>query len=135
MTDRPGSLSRRIKITLAVLVTVAWLLPVYWLVNVALKTQAQLMVAKPTFVFTPTFENFGTAVFQYGILWNALNSLIIAASPTAIALFFAMLFVYWITRFRVSGPKSDADVDPESQDAAADRDRHPLSTSSTPISA
>lgn len=99
MTDRPGSLSRRIKIALAVLVTVAWLLPVYWLVNVALKTQAQLMVAKPTFVFTPTFENFGTAVFQYGILWNALNSLIIACLATAIALFFAMLFVYGITRF------------------------------------
>ncbi len=99
MNERPESLSRRVKIALAVLITMAWLLPIYWLVNVALKTQAQLMVPKPTFIFTPTMENFGIAIFQYGILWNAFNSLVIASFATAFTLFFAMIFVYGLTRF------------------------------------
>jgi multiple sugar transport system permease protein len=97
-TDQEG-FPRQIKIVLALLVTAAWLAPVYWLVNVALKTQAQLLVATPTFLFKPTFENFGTAIFEYGILWNALNSLIVASAATVITLFLALLFVYGITRF------------------------------------
>jgi multiple sugar transport system permease protein len=97
-TDQEG-FPRQIKIVLALLVTVAWLAPVYWLVNVALKTQAQLLIATPTFLFKPTFENFGTAIFEYGILWNALNSLIVASAATVITLFLALLFVYGITRF------------------------------------
>jgi multiple sugar transport system permease protein len=97
-TDQEG-FPRQIKIVLALLVTAAWLAPVYWLVNVALKTQAQLLVATPTFLFEPTFENFGAAIFEYGILWNALNSLIVASAATVITLFLALLFVYGITRF------------------------------------
>jgi multiple sugar transport system permease protein len=100
MSTHRANLPRRIKIALAVLVMVAWLAPIYWLGNVALKTQAQLLVAKPTFIFKPTFENFGIAIFEYGILWNALNSLIIASVATAITLFLALLFVYGITRFQ-----------------------------------
>lgn len=89
----------RVRIVLVLLVTLGWLLPIYWLVNVALKTQAQLFVPEPTFVFTPTFSNFHTAIYEYDILWNALNSLIIASASTALTLFFALLFVYGITRF------------------------------------
>lgn len=77
-----------------------WLAPILWLINVALKTQGQLFVRKPTFIFTPTFENFGVAIFQYGILNNAVHSFIIASATTALALVFALLFVYGITRFR-----------------------------------
>ena len=92
--------TRRLTIAFVVFVLLAWLMPIFWLVNVALKTQAQLFVRTPSFIFTPTFENFGIAIFQYGILRNALHSFVIAAASTALTLVLAMLFVYGITRFR-----------------------------------
>ena len=92
--------TRRLTIAFVVFVLLAWLMPTFWLVNVALKTQAQLFVRTPSFIFTPTFENFGIAIFQYGILRNALHSFVIAAASTALTLVLAMLFVYGITRFR-----------------------------------
>ena len=99
MNGPGGNFARRAEIALAILVVAAWLLPVYWLANVALKTQAQLMVRKPTFVFHPTFENFSIAVVQYKILWAALHSLIIAGVATILTLFLALLFVYGVSRF------------------------------------
>ena len=92
--------TRRLTIAFVVFVLLAWLMPIFWLVNVALKTQAQLFVPTPSFIFTPTFENFSIAIFQYGILRNALHSFVIAAASTALTLVLAMLFVYGITRFR-----------------------------------
>ncbi|MBX3598243.1 MAG: carbohydrate ABC transporter permease [Rhizobiaceae bacterium] len=96
----PLTRHRRLKVAFAVLVVLTWLLPVYWLLNVALKTQAQLYVAEPSFIFTPTLENFSLAINRFGILWNALNSFIIAAGSTALTLVFATLLVYGLTRFR-----------------------------------
>jgi multiple sugar transport system permease protein len=90
----------RLLIAFAVVITIVWLMPVLWLINVALKTQQQLFVPKPTFIFTPTLQNFVSAIFHYGILRNALNSFIIASASTLITLVFATLFVYGITRFR-----------------------------------
>jgi multiple sugar transport system permease protein len=90
----------RLLVAFSVLVVLAWLMPVVWLVNVALKTQAQLFVRQPTFIFTPTLQNFVTAIFEYKILNEALNSLIIASVSTVITLFFATLLVYGVTRFR-----------------------------------
>jgi multiple sugar transport system permease protein len=92
--------SRRLMVGFTLIVVLAWLAPIFWLINVALKTQAQLFVPTPTFIFTPTFENFGIAIFQYGILGNAVHSFIIASASTALTLVLAMLFVYGITRFR-----------------------------------
>jgi multiple sugar transport system permease protein len=92
--------NRRTRISLSIIVVVAWLMPVLWLINVALKTQAQLFVRTPTFIFQPTLDNFTIAVTRYGILEDALNSLIIAGASTAITLVFATLFVYGITRYR-----------------------------------
>lgn len=104
MTDGQQPTSHhRLKIAFVVLVVLIWLTPVYWLAVVALKTQAQLFVATPTFIFTPTLENFVLAVDKFGILWNALNSLIIASAATALTLVFAMLLVYGLTRFRFDG--------------------------------
>ncbi len=91
----------RLRIGFSIFVVLVWLTPVYWLANVALKTEAQLFVRTPTFVFQPSLENFWTALTRYGILKDAVNSLIIAGSSTAITLIFATLFVYGITRFRL----------------------------------
>lgn len=101
-----ASRHRRLKIAFVLLVVLVWLTPVYWLVNVALKTQSQLFVQTPTFIFEPTFQNFWIAIHEFGILWNALNSLIIASGATAITLVFATLLVYGITRFefRIRNP-------------------------------
>ena len=104
----PSADNRRnsVMIAIAVLIVLLWLTPILWLLNVALKTQAQLFVPKPTFIFTPTFENFATAIFRYGIFKAALHSLIIAAGSTLLTLVFATLLVYGITRFtfRIRNP-------------------------------
>jgi multiple sugar transport system permease protein len=92
--------NRRARISLSIIIVLAWLMPVLWLINVALKTQAQLFVRTPTFIFQPTLDNFTIALTRYGILKDALNSLIIAGCSTAITLVFATLFVYGITRYR-----------------------------------
>jgi multiple sugar transport system permease protein len=92
--------NRRVRISLSIIVVLAWLTPVFWLINVALKTQAQLFVRTPTFIFRPTLDNFTIALTRYGILKDALNSLIIAGCSTVITLVFATLFVYGISRYR-----------------------------------
>ena len=59
-----GKRRHRLLVALAVVVVLAWLVPVLWLINVALKTQAQLFVPKPTFIFTPTLQNFLQSLLQ-----------------------------------------------------------------------
>jgi len=100
MSTQSAGSWRQLTVVFTLIVVLTWLLPIFWLINVSLKTQKQLFVATPTFIFEPTFENFSVAVLQYGILWNALHSFIIASGTTVITLFLAILFIYGITRFR-----------------------------------
>lgn len=88
-----------------VVVVVASLFPIYWLFGMSLKQNVDITAWPPSFVFTPTFENFeyilsssGTSYIRY-----LRNSLIVALSTTALTIGAGALASYSLSRFRFRG--------------------------------
>lgn len=82
---------------------VANVFPVYWMVTTSLKSEADIHVYPPLFLFPITFENytqlFGTARFVYPFV----NSLIVATVSTVGSVALGSMAAYGIGRFRLGG--------------------------------
>lgn len=71
-----------------------------WMVETALKTQMQNTAIPPLIVFKPTLDNFVT-VFQRNPMWRfLLNSTIIGAGATLLALILGLPAAYGIARYK-----------------------------------
>ena len=76
-------LMRRLAITSVLMVALA---PIVWLFSIAYKPASDIFASPPQFVFTPTWDNFGS-VFRYFNLWRLLElSLVISIGSTALSL-------------------------------------------------
>src|SRR5258707_4850675 len=81
--DRLLLIARRLAICGTLLVALA---PVVWLFSIAYKPTRDIFASPPTFLFTPTLDNF-EGVFRYFHLGALLeSSLIIAIGSTALSL-------------------------------------------------
>ena len=81
--DRLLLILRRLAICFVVVVALA---PVVWLFSIAYKPTRDIFASPPTFLFTPTLDNF-KSVFRYFKLGALLeSSLIIAIGSTALSL-------------------------------------------------
>ena len=104
MTVRPGKSFRRTALyTVYVLLLLVYLVPYLWLVLSSFKTRVDAFAIPPHVFFSPTLENYRTVFLEKGFLGNLLNSGIIAASSTTIALLAGVPAAYGLTRFRVRG--------------------------------
>src|SRR5579872_5639838 len=80
---RLALIARRLAICVVVAVALA---PVVWLFSIAYKPTSDIFASPPTFLFTPTLDNF-LSVFRYFNLGALLeSSLIIAIGSTALSL-------------------------------------------------
>ena len=71
-----------------------------WMIMGAFKTQVQNTAIPPLFVFKPTLINFQT-VFQRNPMWQfLLNSIIVGAGATLLALIFGLPAAYSIARYK-----------------------------------
>ncbi len=87
---------------LMVCAVVVALFPIYWLVLTSVQPKAELMNYPPRFsTRTPTFSNY-EFTFREAIQ-EFLNSLVIAASATVIAVIFGSLSGYAFARYNVGG--------------------------------
>jgi multiple sugar transport system permease protein len=99
---------RRMGNVAAVLVA-AWLaavvaLPIVWLTLTSFKTAADITSLTPTFLFTPTFDNY-RAVFAggTGIGQAMLNSIVISCVSTVVSVALAAMAAYSLARLRPPG--------------------------------
>jgi multiple sugar transport system permease protein len=91
---------------------VGWcLFPFYIMLTTALKTEHDIFAWPPIWVFEPQFQNLQQALFVVGgrsALSFAINSVIITALSTLLALVFGALAAYGLARFRFRGSKDIA---------------------------
>lgn len=71
-----------------------------WMFMTGLKSGVQNIEYPPTFIFTPTFENFRAVFQQHNFLNYLLNSCIIAAIATLISLLLGLPAAYSIAKYR-----------------------------------
>ena len=87
------------------LVLFATLFPFYWMVSTSLKTTVQTFARPPVFVFTPTFENYRSALQDYGVGGSLLNSLIVSISTTFLAILIGTPAAYALARYEFRGKR------------------------------
>lgn len=87
-----------------VLLVVVSMFPFLWMLVSSLKPLSELYTVPPSWIpDTPTLVNYATVLFESNIPRYFLNSVIISAGSTAIALFLAILASYGLARFRFRG--------------------------------
>jgi ABC-type glycerol-3-phosphate transport system permease component len=100
---RPGLPMPVIVVASIVLVVVA-LFPFWWMGLSSIKTLRELFTVPPIWwPATPTWENYEKVLFDSNIPRYFLNSVIISAGATALALILAIFASYGFARFRFRG--------------------------------
>lgn len=85
---------------LLVAVVLAFLFPFFWMILASFKTQQQILSNENILVFTPTFQNYKDVFEQYSFLKFIINSFIIAAASTFLALVLGLPAAYSIARYK-----------------------------------
>jgi multiple sugar transport system permease protein len=80
------------------------LLPILWVVRTSLANRLIAYKIPPVWIFTPTLDNFRTIFEKYPFQEYFLNSLIISAATSIVALIIGSLAAYSIARFRTGDP-------------------------------
>ncbi len=71
-----------------------------WMILTGLKTGVQNISYPPTFIFSPTLENFRAVFAQYNFFKYLMNSLIVAGLATALSLLLGLPAAYSIAKYR-----------------------------------
>src|ERR1700727_1602370 len=99
--DRLLLIMRRLAICVVLVIALA---PVVWLFSIAYKPTRDIFASPPTFLFTPTLDNF-ESVFRYFHLGALLeSSLIIAIGSTALSLLIGVPAGYALARAKSPRP-------------------------------
>jgi multiple sugar transport system permease protein len=106
-----GSLKKsgRNRLLFVILVALAlcfFMLPIVWMLLTSFKHNSEAMSLPPRLTFTPTLENYATAVKNSVFLKSFLNSAIIAVCTMILTLICGTTSAYAFTRFRLIGSKS-----------------------------
>lgn len=80
------------------------LFPFYIILTTSIKAENDIFSWPPTWVFTPTLENFNNALFVFGgsgVMPFLLNSIIVTTISTVLAVGLGAMVAYGLSRFRV----------------------------------
>jgi multiple sugar transport system permease protein len=89
----------------AVFVVGLWLFPVYWIVLTSLKPIREINSAVPSFVFTPTTDNYMELFTKFDFARVLMNSLVITFVSCFVVIVLAVLAAYALGRMKVPGEK------------------------------
>ena len=90
---------------LAYLSLIIFLFPIIWLISMSLKDNLLIFKIPPAWIFRPTLSHY-KEVLQSDFLGAYVNSIIISAFSTILALFMGLPAAYSLARGRVRGKKS-----------------------------
>jgi multiple sugar transport system permease protein len=82
-----------------------WLFPVYWIVLTSLKPIKEINSAVPSFVFSPTGENYRELFTKFDFARVLMNSLVVTLASCFIVIVLAVLAAYALARMKVPGEK------------------------------
>lgn len=110
--DRAASRARRRRTlgriwpnVLALALVAFFVFPVYWMFSTSFKPAAEVLTKTPTFLFTPTFEHYGTAT-EVELFWTFVrNSVTATVGAVLIALAVALAASFAIVRMKFKGRK------------------------------
>jgi multiple sugar transport system permease protein len=88
---------------LLIALLIPFLFPLAWMFMSSLKTQVQNTAYPPVWVFTPTLANYREVFVKNPFFTFTMNSVVVAAGSTALALFLGLPGAYAIARFRRTG--------------------------------
>jgi multiple sugar transport system permease protein len=97
---------RRRKALRAVLLLAAlafFLFPIFWLLETSLKPSRNIFDTPPSWIFSPTLENYEIVFRNFAVLDFLRNSVIIAAGSTALSLLLGVPAAYAIARSQRTG--------------------------------
>jgi multiple sugar transport system permease protein len=80
------------------------LFPLYIVISTSLKSESDIFAWPPKWLFVPTFDNYYNALFVFGgtgVFSFLVNSLVITAISTILAVGLGAMVSYGLTRFRV----------------------------------
>lgn len=89
----------------AVFVVGLWLFPVYWIVLTSLKPIKEINSAVPSFIFSPTAENYRELFTKFDFARVLINSLVITFVSCFVVIVLGVLAAYALARMRVPGAK------------------------------
>lgn len=98
---RPRPLGRALRLAAAAL-AIAWsVFPIAMVVMSSFKPQREIFAIPPSFVFTPTLENYHRLLAEWpAFLPNMMNSLVVTVGATLLTVFVATLAGYVYARYR-----------------------------------
>lgn len=88
---------------LLVLILLPFLFPLAWMLLSSLKTQVQNTAYPPVWVFTPTLNNYREVFIKNPFFTFTLNSMVVAAGSTGLALILGLPAAYAVARFKQTG--------------------------------
>jgi multiple sugar transport system permease protein len=83
-----------------ILVLVVMLFPFIWMMLASFKRQVDIMSVQRLFVFDPILDNYKSVFSQYKFAKPMMNSLIVAAASTLLAIVLGLPAAYSISRYR-----------------------------------
>jgi len=89
----------------AVFVVGLWLFPVYWIVLTSLKPIKEINSAVPSFIFSPTGENYWELFTKFDFARVLMNSLVITFVSCFVVVVLGVLAAYALARMKVPGEK------------------------------
>jgi multiple sugar transport system permease protein len=89
----------------AVFVVALWLFPVYWILLTSFKPIQEINSAVPTFIFTPTAENYQDLFTKFDFAKVLTNSLVVTFASCVAVVVLAIMAAYALARMKVPGEK------------------------------
>ncbi|MEQ8653305.1 MAG: carbohydrate ABC transporter permease [Kiloniellales bacterium] len=87
------------------LILIFCIFPFYWMVTTSLKDQIVALETPPAWIFSVTFDNYVTVLFEDGVGHTLINSLIVAVCTTVLAVGLGCPAAYALARFEFRGKK------------------------------
>jgi multiple sugar transport system permease protein len=98
-----SSLWKFLRILAVIAVVVSCFVPLLWLFVSAFKHRVDMLTSTPTFLFTPTLDNFREAFIERGFSAFILNSAIVSVGSTLVASVIGIPAAYALSRTRIRG--------------------------------
>lgn len=88
---------------LALLVTLFFAFPIFWMASSSLKSDMDVAMYPPTWLFTPDFHSYRQLFDEMDALDALINSCVIVGLSTSLAMMAGTLAAYAMARFQISG--------------------------------
>jgi multiple sugar transport system permease protein len=93
----------RVRVVASIVAALLFLFPVFWMILTSFKLQKDIFTSPPTFIFTPTLENYVSYLQRSTIPHQMLNTVVVAFASGIISIAAGTMAGYALARLRIRG--------------------------------